>query len=630
MNFSPDHQTTPSPQEPIYLLRFSQTHLSFRRAELEALTTLLNHALHTSRYSPLISLLRDRGLDPRRLSVKVQVVRYSDEAPFCLLRFRVVRLRSGRDTGDLDENPKGDVEVKADEEVVACIAREFVGRAVQGKGIWEVWGLAGADVSEDGKRTGKQGSDDELIINRTDVTAQATTRATKSSTGVVTDNIPSTTPPSSTSPATTAHTAPLSTPVHPLYVTLHTDTHQRSSHRWHPYQISSTLKFKFSIDTFNHSRSTPEQRDIINSFAYLDFGGLVRMKDANEEWVVFEEWVGMPSLPIGDGVPKGISGDLSTDRDGEPFDNTHRSLHRLYLGRTLSTKTLRPLKDKHDLKKRPYISTTSMDAELALITANLALAAPGKIFLDPFCGTGGFLIAAAELGAWVLGSDIDGRSFRGKSDRGVSSGVGKNVQKYHLQSRFGGCLTSDLVNTPFQTARRWLDGIVCDPPYGVREGLKVLGTRNAPAQNGEEPRQPHLIDGVPAYTLPGYIAPKKPYSFERMLDDVLDFAARTLVDGGRLAFWMPSANENELGAEVETAIPEHPALLLKHVCVQRFNRWSRRLLVYERRSGDYSRFVNEVATGIEQLNIDSTTADDLNPFRRRYFQAFAVNNDPSV
>jgi len=242
------------------------------------------------------------------------------------------------------------------------------------------------------------------------------------------------------------------------------------------------------------------------------------------------------------------------------------------------------------------------------------------------------MVAAAELGAVVLGADIDGRSFRGKG-LGVDKGVGANLDKYGLSHLFGDCIISDLTNAPFRkSTTRWLDGIVCDPPYGVREGLKVLGTRKtlplSPGADGQElsstPPPVHLINGVPAHTLPGYIAPKKPYSFSRMLDDILVFASRTLVDGGRLAFWMPSANENEFGEEEIIVIPTHRHLELKHECVQKFNKWSRRLLVYERLPGSLD------SEDVEHENQDmdrlARTADELNPFRKRYFQPIADRN----
>ncbi len=53
-----------------------------------------------------------------------------------------------------------------------------------------------------------------------------------------------------------------------------------------------------------------------------------------------------------------------------------------------------------------------------------------------------------------------------------------------------------------------------------------------------------------------------------MLDDILAFASATLVDGGRLAFWMPTSNEE---AE-EIRPPEHPCLRIVAVCSQDFNK----------------------------------------------------------
>lgn len=116
-----------------------------------------------------------------------------------------------------------------------------------------------------------------------------------------------------------------------------------------------------------------------------------------------------------------------------------------------------------------------MDSELALITANLAHASAGKLFYDPFVGTGSFPVAAAHFGALAFGSDIDGRSIRGA---GKGGGVAANFAQYGLGHLLGGMFVADLTNTPLRAGRRLWDGIVCDPPYGVREGLKVLGRRD--------------------------------------------------------------------------------------------------------------------------------------------------------
>lgn len=177
------------------------------------------------------------------------------------------------------------------------------------------------------------------------------------------------------------------------------------------------------------------------------------MRNPDETFHVLEEWPFRPA-----GQPPG----------------PHPT--RAFFGRWLGNSS-RDLCAVYDLKKRGYISTTSMDSELALVTANMAHAGPGKLFYDPFVGTGSFPVAAAHFGALAFGSDIDGRSMRGK---GGKKSIKGNFTQYKLQSCLGDFFTADLTNTPLLT-RRWLDGIVCDPPYGVREGLKVLGTRDGKA-----------------------------------------------------------------------------------------------------------------------------------------------------
>lgn len=85
---------------------------------------------------------------------------------------------------------------------------------------------------------------------------------------------------------------------------------------------------------------------------------------------------------------------------------------------------------KHDLKKRPYLGPTSLVPDLSLLMANAARVQPHQLVLEPFVGTGSLAIAAAELGAVVLGTDIDIRVLRGKQGRNLSScfahyGLGK-------------------------------------------------------------------------------------------------------------------------------------------------------------------------------------------------------------
>lgn len=281
----------------------------------------------------------------------------------------------------------------------------------------------------------------------------------------------------------------------------------------------------------------------------------------------------------------------------EDYERYAEKPYKLYFGRLIAEGG-RNAMVKYDLKKRKYISTTSMDSELALITANITKAAPGRLFYDPFVGTGSFPIACSHYGATTLGSDIDGRSVRGTPDRNIVT----NFVQYNLTNWWLDSFVSDLTNTPLRLTR-CLDGIICDPPYGVREGLKVLGRKHGDGLEAV------MIDGVPAHLRPGFIAPKKAYSFDLMLDDILEFAVITLVDGGRLSMWMPTANDED----IEHAIPQHQALKLVACCIQNFNKWSRRLLTYVRLSDEE---VGELKPRVRK-EVVGRKADELNNFRRK-------------
>ena len=333
--------------------------------------------------------------------------------------------------------------------------------------------------------------------------------------------------------------------------------------------------------------------------------------------------------------------------------------HTLHLGRLLATSGRKAI-NTYNLKKRRYIATTSMDAELSLVTANLALAREGTLAYDPFMGTGGFPLACAHFGAGVWGSDLDGRSIRGK---GKNKSVKGNFVQYGTECKYLGGFVADLTNTPLRIPSpsaftsmtdgkgfgeeggkgvRFLDAILTDPPYGVREGLKVLGSTKPALQS-----EVLLADGQPAHLAETYVPPKRPYSFTRMLDDILDFAANTLVDGGSLCMWMPVAGavaEDEEGEEgkgkeegdveegeaKEYAIPSHPSLELVSECTQHFNKWSRRLLTYRRlRDGevDEQGFREYRRARAEMVELGKGTADSMNDFRRKYFQGF---KDPAL
>ncbi|KAI0464437.1 hypothetical protein LJB42_002052 [Komagataella kurtzmanii] len=359
---------------------------------------------------------------------------------------------------------------------------------------------------------------------------------------------------------------------------LHADVKSKSSHYWPDYM---TCSFKFDLVGYQGKRNRKDQVQLFESFAYLAFEGPIKMKQPDQIFTILEEYhvVGREPAATPD---------------------------RMWLGRqvALGQREFKLLENYH-LKNRSYTSTTSFEAELSLITCNIAQAAPGKLLYDPFTGTGSFLVAAAYFGALCFGSDIDIRVLRGKDSKSIKT----NFKQYGKGYLLGDVLTMDFTHDAFRKSLR-MDTVVCDPPYGIREGVKVCGAKNEDRFVGKESV---LVDGQLAHTRRDYIQPKKPYELDALLDDLLQFASERLPIGGRLCFWMPTEND----AQQESRIPQHHNLELRYNLVQSFDKWARRLLCYVKRDDDY------VGT---TLTKDQRTVK--NNFRARYFQGF--NKQPST
>jgi tRNA (guanine10-N2)-methyltransferase len=82
--------------------------------------------------------------------------------------------------------------------------------------------------------------------------------------------------------------------------------------------------------------------------------------------------------------------------------------------------------------------------------ANMALAAPGKLMYDPFAGTGSMLFTASHFGAYVVGSDLDGRHLRGHRKEHAAASYAADTslvdgaRQYDVLKRLLGCLIFDL------------------------------------------------------------------------------------------------------------------------------------------------------------------------------------------
>ncbi|KAK6356415.1 hypothetical protein TWF718_000775 [Orbilia javanica] len=407
------------------------------------------------------------------------------------------------------------------------------------------------------------------------------------------------------------------------YDEVHTSVKSRTSHLWHLYK---TCSFKFGFESFNGMRSEAAKKDLIESFSYVGFDGPIRMKNPDELFVIMEDYEATSMVDLERFKALNIDEKAETPaRNPTHLDEPHQIYFTRFVG-----KSSRAIIETYDLKKRNYIGTTSMDAELSLVTANMAHVGPGKLAYDPFVGTGSFAVACAHFGAVTFGSDIDGRMIRGTKPK---KSLRSNFEQYKIMDRYGDMFVSDLTNSPLGRfgadaeggkggrSEQIFDAIICDPPYGVREGLKVLGSRDP-----SRPKVPTIIDGVAQHTRKDFVPPKRPYSFDKMLNDIMNFSSTHLVANGRLCIWLPTADEDFN----EFSIPTHRNLKLESVCVQNFNKWSRRLLTYTRYEVDQDELVAEDNTLSDATGepLDSAhaklarTADALNPFRRKYFEGF--------
>jgi tRNA G10 N-methylase Trm11 len=237
-----------------------------------------------------------------------------------------------------------------------------------------------------------------------------------------------------------------------------------------------------------------------------------------------------------------------------------------------------------DLRKRAFLGTTTLPADRALMLCNLALAgAPraGAVVLDPFCGSGGTLIAAAALGAHTVGSDLDWRmvsdnpwpihisASRDRPNRGVERvRMRDNFVEAGLREPKA-LLTLDVGAA--DAAERLLDAnggqpydaLVCDPPYGRRE-----------FQGGAERWTGEPRHSVGAAAMGGTVR------------TLLALARHTLAPGGRLVFLVPvraPSDPNKPGRDqleqLVTAEGRRQGLDLAHLGVEVLHRGLHRAVV---------------------------------------------------
>ena len=110
---------------------------------------------------------------------------------------------------------------------------------------------------------------------------------------------------------------------------------------------------------------------------------------------------------------------------------------------------------------RPFFKPGVMIPRICRALVNLTRVKKGEKLLDPFCGTGGFLIEAGLIGVKVYGCDIDPR---------ILHGCKKNLEHYGIRDyELWVGDARDLANIlKFHD----FDAVVTDPPYGISASTK--------------------------------------------------------------------------------------------------------------------------------------------------------------
>lgn len=111
------------------------------------------------------------------------------------------------------------------------------------------------------------------------------------------------------------------------------------------------------------------------------------------------------------------------------------------------------LLEKRKVGERPFFSPISLHPKYARALINLTGVRRGGTVLDPFCGTGGIVIEAAEMGMKAIASDFDEEMIIGCQE---------NMDFYDLELTDFDTMDIGEIGERFPE----MDAICTDPPYG--------------------------------------------------------------------------------------------------------------------------------------------------------------------
>lgn len=341
--------------------------------------------------------------------------------------------------------------------------------------------------------------------------------------------------------------------------------------------------FCVRCESFGSKISQPMKIEMIGKMVFLASlkSSILDLSNPDHTYCIFQ----LDDLPV--------SGDASQQAVAREY----------YFGRHLA-RSSRSLVDKFSLKKRNFIANTSMDPLLSLIAANTAQVKPNDLVFDPFVGSGSLLVAAAHMGAYVIGADIDWQLLHGKSrpsrkgmtKRDEGEGVRANLRQYDLESRYVDVIVSDISRHAMRDKFE-LDSIIADPPYGIRESSERIGRRQ---------RDRSVILGDYKVKYPSKIN----YHTADLITDLLNMSVGHLRLGGRLVYYLPVTKE-DTSERFEDFLPSHPSLQLVAFCEQQLTMKTHRLMVIMEK-------VKETLEGVDKVGVPAAllTMD----FRGTYFK----------
>ena len=246
--------------------------------------------------------------------------------------------------------------------------------------------------------------------------------------------------------------------------------------------------FKIQVESFNKKLQNDVKIGKIEQLNFLPFNGPIVMKNPEFTFGLFEFY--------------GFNRQQSSEKP-----------EKMFFGRFLF-EGQREVIATHSLKKRKFISNTSMDPAISLLMANIAKVKECDIVIDPFVGSGSLLVAAAHFGAYVIGTDIDFKLMYGLSkpsragckEREQDENIESNLKQYGMQGRYIDVILSDASVPIFRPGFK-LDAVICDPPYGIRESSEKVGSKN-------------IVTKIPDDLVPDHYPEKIHYNLEEIIKDL--------------------------------------------------------------------------------------------------------------